>query len=200
MWIDLSIQLNSEFPVWPGTSPCHISSDVSKNCVSSTLTTNVHAATHIDAPYHFIPDGLTIDQISLNQLCGVTQVIEIPDSTSIKPDHLTSLNCSKVIFKTPNEVSDSFTNKYCYLTPQSADILVDSGVHLVGVDYLSVENYDDTNFTTHKILLGNSVVIIESLDTSKLDLGYYYVIALPILMHTEASLARVIARKISLTH
>ncbi len=195
MWTDLSIPLDDTFPAWPGSNACQISRHYQGDCVSSTLTTNVHIATHIDAPLHFIPGGETIDQISIEQLCGTVQVIEIPDSV-IEPKHLSGLSCSKVIFKTMNEITPTFTDKYCYLSPLAAENLVQSGIDLVGTDYLSIENYNDKNFTTHKILLGNGVIIIEALNTNVIYAGYYEMIALPILMPSEASPARVIVKRL----
>lgn len=197
MWIDITYNLNEDFPVWPGEQKYNIQSIYTNN-ISSTVTFNVHTSTHIDAPKHIITDGKTINQIPLQQLIGPTQIITIDDPVSIKPEQLPTIKCQKIIFKTPNIITNDFYSNYCYLTPEAAKALVLSNVELVGINYLSIENFYDPEFTTHKILLGNNVIILESVNTTNLVQEFYEIIALPLNINAEASPARVIARAISL--
>ena len=197
MWIDLTLPLNETSINWPTEQPFHIQSRHTNDCVSSMITTSVHVGTHLDAPRHFIPTGELIDAVDINQLMGLVQVIEINDKISIKPHHLHSLNCSKVIFKTCNEITNAFNENYCYLSPEAASYLVKMGVKLVGIDYLSIDDFNDTNFTSHKILLSNNILVLESLNTSPIKSGYYNIIALPLKISAEASPVRVIVRPVS---
>ena len=197
MWIDLTFNLDEHFPVWPQENSCNIITQTRGDCASSTISFNVHTSTHLDAPRHFIPGGSTINEIPLSQLIGTTQVIEIDDPISIKPKHLNRVKCTKIIFKTPNQITEEFTPDYCYLSPEAAKSLVNSNVELVGIDYLSIENFYDSDFPVHKILLRSGAVILESINTEQLVDGLYEIIALPLRINAEASPARVIAREIS---
>jgi arylformamidase len=69
---------------------------------------------------------------------------------------------------------------YTYLAPDGAQYLVDLGVELVGVDYLSIEQFHSGHHRTHRTLLGHSVVIVEGLDLSAPPPGEYQFICLPL--------------------
>lgn len=195
MWIDLSVPLNHSTICWPTDSPCIINSKVVGSVMSSTVHCSCHGGTHIDAPAHHIKDANLIDQIPLSHLCGIAQIIEIT-TPQISVEHLPEISQPKVIFKTPNTFGDTFDPEYCYLTPEAAHHLVNSKVHFVGTDYLSIEEFSSTTFDTHNILLRAGVVIAESIDTSALSSGLYEIVALPIRLAAEASPARIIARRL----
>jgi len=193
MWIDLSITLNENTAIWPDDHPCIIQTKTKNTCTTSVLTCSTHAGTHIDAPLHFIKDGLGINQIPLSQLCGPVQVIPI-SSNKIIPDDLQNIIAPKIIFKTNNHITGVFNPNYCFITPESASQLVNLKIQLIGIDYLSVENFYDHQFTSHHILLKAGVVIIEGLNTDPIQDGLYEMIALPLNLEAEASPARVIVR------
>jgi len=193
MWIDLSITLNQNTTRWPNSSPFIIQTKTENTCTNSVLTCSTHAGTHIDAPLHFIENGLKINQIPLSDLCGLTQVISV-SSDQINPDHLQNISAPKVIFKTNNYVDGEFNADYCFITPEAARRLVDLKVQLIGVDYLSIENFYDKQFTSHHILLRSGIIIIEGLNTDHVQEGLYEMIALPLKIEAEASPARVIVR------
>jgi arylformamidase len=79
----------------------------------------------------------------------------------------------------------------------AARYLVDCGVKLVGIDYLSIEKYGNMPANTHHVLLRNGVIIVEGLDLSDVEAGDYELLALPLkIKDGDGSPARVILRSI----
>jgi arylformamidase len=201
---DVSVPISSEMPVYPGDPGIKIElrESIAKGsvCNVSSISLGSHTGTHIDPPYHFIESGIKVDQIPLNLLIGRTHVVE---TTSAKIDksilkEIDLSNTIRLIFKTRNSYiwsSNKFVEDYVYLTPDAAEILVESGIKLVGIDYLSIEQYGSTNYQTHKTLLGNGVVIVEGLNLAEVDPGDYEMICLPLkIKDADGAPARVILR------
>ena len=148
-----------------------------------------HTGTHVDAPAHFIAGGARVEAMNLDSLIGPARVIEISDDVmAITSGHIRASKLSgmtRVLFKTRNsafwnEVDKGFRKDFTYIEPDAAAELVEMGVRLVGIDYLSVEKYGSTRFDTHTILLECGVVILEGLDLRKVEAGDYELICLPI--------------------
>jgi arylformamidase len=109
-WLDISYPISQDMVHWP-TSPIypHIEpvKDPSKGdrVTMFQINVNVHNGTHIDAPRHFIADGITIDNMSLDVMIGEARIIEIRDSESIKPEELADHDIQpdeRILFKTRN--------------------------------------------------------------------------------------------------
>ena len=151
----------------------------------SQLMMGSHTGTHIDAPYHFEPNGRTIDEISLDACIGPCRVVEIPDAVAITERHVAAANLGKtgrILFKTRNSKlwGKKFQRNFTYITPDAAKFLVKRGVRLVGIDYLSVEQFGSEDFMTHHTLLRKRVVILEGIDLSRVKPGDYDLIVLPL--------------------
>jgi arylformamidase len=115
--------------------------------------------------------------------------VEISDDVrAIEAGHLASLNldgAKRVLFKTRNSAfwantAEGFRTDFTYLTPGAARALVEQNVQLVGIDYLSVEQFKSERHETHVILLSNNVVILEGLDLCEVAAGDYELICLPL--------------------
>lgn len=150
----------------------------------SQLQLGSHTLTHIDAPYHFEPSGKTVDELPLDVLVGPCRVFEIRGA-AITCEHIRALNLrrtTRVLFKTRNSESWSkrFKKSFTYITPDAANALVEKGVRLVGIDYLSVEKFGSKDFSTHHSFLRNGVVILEGLNLAKVRPGPYTLVALPL--------------------
>nr|MBA3767530.1 cyclase family protein [Acidobacteriota bacterium] len=122
-------------------------------------------------------------------LVGRARIIEIADDVRvINADHIASEvtgGATRVLFKTRNSAfwantAEGFRTDFTYLAPDAARALVEAGVRLVGVDYLSVEQFRAERFETHTILLSNNVVIVEGLDLRAVTAGDYELICLPL--------------------
>ena len=176
--IDLTHELHNGMPIYPGDpSPSFISyTTLEKNGVNLTkLTLGSHTGTHIDAPRHFIPDGIGVDRIPPNKLVGEAYVCDM----SSKPigSGITDLDLHKnlegkvaeddivVCFTACSEHwgEKSVSSNYTYLTGNAAEYLVSKKVRAVGIDFLSVEKFRALDPVAHKTLLGNGIFIIESL-------------------------------------
>ncbi|MFI5238817.1 MAG: cyclase family protein, partial [Gemmatimonadales bacterium] len=91
---------------------------------------------------------------------------------------------SRVLLKTRNSSyltqDPSFHRDFTYLAPDGAEFLVKSGVKLVGIDYLSIEQFHSGHHRTHLTLLGANVVIVEGLNLVDVPAGTYEFYCLPI--------------------
>lgn len=174
--IDLSHPLHSGMPVYPGDPAVVVSAVSSMDdgvsvCNLGQISLGLHAGTHMDAPYHFIHEGQTIDEIPLQRCIGEAVMIHRWDhgaGAAIQRDHLapfesTIRSVDKVLLNTGWHhrygEPDYFT-AHPKLTGRAAQFLVDCGVGLVGVDFPAV---DTEPFEAHTTLLGNGVLIVESL-------------------------------------
>ena len=200
---DISIGIDENLPLWPGDPELrlHWAANIEQgDLVNLTeLSMSIHTGTHIDAPLHFLPNGKPIDSLSLNVFVGEAQVVAIPqDVNLITVDILQDvceINAARILFKTKNSQlweTSKFQQDYVALEASAAQWLVDQGVQLVGIDYLSIAPFKDPA-PTHEILLSNDVVIIESLDLRLVKPGIYTLICLPIkLVGREAAPTRAI--------
>jgi arylformamidase len=171
--------------------------------LSSYLMT-AHAGTHVDAPLHFVPKGASIDQVPLRTLIGRALVIDCsPDAAAIDVAELNKHDWrgeKRLLFRTRNSrnswmVDPNFHPEFTYIAPEAAQLMADSGVELVGIDYLSAEKFGASEPRTHQILLGRSIPIIEGLDLRGVKAGEYDLIVLPLkVVGHEAAPARALVR------
>jgi GntP family gluconate:H+ symporter len=209
-WIDVTATLDpARTPVYEGDAPMRFDflKDMRKGdkFTLSVYSMGAHSGTHIDAPMHFIADGAPVDQIALDPLIGAARVIEIPDS--IQAIDATELNrhdwrgVKRVLFRTRSTLrgwmgSSHFHRDFAYIAPDAAQLLADAGVVLVGVDYISAEQFGAPAPRTHQILLGRGIPIVEGLDLRPVPAGDYDVIVLPLkVAGHEGAPARAIVRK-----
>ena len=206
---DVSVLISEELPIWPGDPDISVKLTSSLNRGDNANVTliemGVHTGTHIDAPFHFEPNGKTIDQLSIEVLIGPCRVIEVLDvNESIDPSVLKKLDLDgaiRILFKTRNSRwwernEKKFQENFVYLSEDGARYLIEQGIKLVGIDYLSVERFKSLNHETHHLLLRNQVVIIEGLNLSSVTEGEYELMALPLkLKGADGSPARVVLRE-----
>jgi len=199
---DLSVSLYPGMLQWPGDPRVLITQIASIKhgdpYTLSQFTCGTHSGTHIDAPYHFTEHGTTIDQVSLNELIGEALVVQV-DADRITADVLRDIDLiahRRILFKTRNSEllrDEAFHEEYVSLELSAAKVLVERGVRVVGLDYLSIEAYDSADHPVHKLLLEHDVVILEGLDLSAVQPGTYLLIALPLkLQGADGAPARVV--------
>ncbi len=162
----------------------------------------VHTGTHVDAPYHFLMDGKGVDQLDLAILTGPSLVCELGEEVDgIGGAVLKSLDIpigtQRVLFKRGNSKlwanpEGGFQPAFVGVDLKGANYLVNRGIRLVGIDYLSVSPYKKSR-PTHEALLGVEIVIIEGLDLSRVSAGNYQLYCLPLkLKGADGAPARVI--------
>ncbi len=213
--VDLTHELHNGMPTYPGDPSPSFSSyaTLNKDGVNLTrMTLGSHTGTHIDAPRHFISDGIGIDQISPNKLIGEAYVTDMSGKTI--GSGITAQDLRKtleervaeddivVIYTGCSERWDdeSIRDNYTYLTADAAEYLVSKKIRAVGIDFLSVEKFKTPVPVAHKTLLGNGIFIIESLSrATKQFVGKrFLIICMPIkLQNGDGAPSRIIGVPIS---
>jgi len=190
---DISVTLRTGGLIYPGNHPISITSQqaISKGAGAnvSRLDLGSHSGTHVDAPKHFFDDGAGVDEMSLDVLMGPCRLLAFADAvTSIGEAELKAhdlAGVTRVLLKTRNSSwlasgSTEFHPDYTYVAPDGAEYLAALGVQLVGVDYLSVEQFHSGHHRTHRTLLDRGIVIVEGLLLSDPPAGDYELVCLPI--------------------
>lgn len=205
--IDISTPLRQGMPAWPdspgvGTERfLSIANGAPAN--ASLLSMDVHCGTHIDAPLHFIEGASSVESIGLDRLVGGAFVLETGTSKAIDSGVLEAAqlpeSVTRLLLKTSNsgraDLADGpFSPDYCAVTPDGAEWLVDRGVDLIGIDYMSIQRFEDPP-DAHTTLLGAGVVILEGLRLADAPPGPCELICMPLLIQgAEASPARAAIR------
>lgn len=188
---DISVPIRTGGLVYPGNPEIEVSL---QQAVAKGAGANVsfvrfgsHTGTHADAARHFFDDGQSVDKIPLERLIGPALLIAFSDDVrAVSAADLQQHDLSghtRVLIRTRNSAllsQDQFVKDYTYLAPDGAQYLVDKGIELVGVDYLSIEQFHSGHHKTHRTLLEKSVVILEGLDLSVPAAGVYELICLPL--------------------
>lgn len=191
--IDITVTVSPQLPSWPGEPKLTTSllRDMSRghSCNVSRIEGGVHTGTHLDAPRHFIAGGVGVDQLALDILIGPARVAYFPDAHAIDAALLEGLalpaGTTRLLLKTRNSAlwndpGHAFREDYVALTPEAAQWIVDHGIRLVGIDYLSIERFREPGHRTHKILLGAGVIAVEGLDLRRAAPGAYDLYCLPL--------------------
>ncbi len=206
---DITVPISNDLPVYPGDPEIKITRihSLEKGDVArvSHLSFSTHIGTHIDPPYHFMMNGMTLDQVPLDVLIGPARVVDVGDAASIDVaavERADLKNATRVLFKTRSSrfwsESKEFRKDFVYLETEAAELLVKHGVQLVGIDYLSIEKFNFDKPTTHWTLLGANVVIVEGLDLSAIAPGDYELICLPLkIKDGDGGPARVVLRELN---
>ena len=206
---DVTLTLSEALPVWPGDPDVSIqrSCSLEKGAEANVtrLSLSVHSGTHIDAPFHFDPEGVGVDQLSLEGLVGPCRLIEISeemtaiDAVSLKKQDLEGV--TRLLFRTRNSAwsraeGRGFCTDFAYLTAEGARYLLSRGVKLVGIDSPSIEKFESPGYPVHRLLLGNHVIILEGLNLYGVPAGDYELIALPLkIKGADGAPARVVLRE-----
>ena len=189
-FIDISLPIREGMIVYEGDPDISVSSALSLErgdpANVSSLRLGSHTGTHMDAPLHFIAGAAGIDTLPLDLLIGPALVAEVDATRLIEPSHLEKLPLAdhpRLLLKTRNSGlwdRPSFSRDYVALSLASAKLLIDRGVKLVGVDYLSIEAFGAEGHPVHKTLLGAGMVILEGLDFRRVTPGTYELYCLPL--------------------
>jgi arylformamidase len=205
--VDVSVLLAPDLATYPGNPPFELApvkrvADGASSNVSR-LTLGTHTGTHVDAPRHFFDDKPGAEALALELLIGRARVIDLPHRGGITEAHLAAAGLRedlRVLLRTPNSALwnsfDGFHDDYTYLTEGGARFLVDQGVKVVGIDYLSVEQFKKAGAPAHRALLGSGVVIIEGLNLSDAEAGAYEMYCLPLrIKDADGAPARVVLKR-----
>jgi arylformamidase len=209
---DLTVPLTNEMPTYPGDPGIQIRdwhSLANGDAANVThLNFSAHTGTHVDAPSHFIEGAAKVESLPLDILIGKVQVIEVPNTFLSIDKAFVSHHCesgsSRFLFKTRNskfwqEETAQFHHDFTYLELSAAEQLVKQGAKLVGIDYLSIEQFGQKQHPTHLALLSHGVIIVEGLNLAEVPAGHYELICLPMRIRSgkgDGAPARAIIRTI----
>lgn len=191
--IDISVPLFPGCVAWPGDGDfrqetlCRMEDGAP--CTTSALWTTAHMGTHLDAPRHFIAGGPDVESLDPARLIGPCRVVEVDAPGHVTADALASAVGDdwprRLLLKTRNSApggaigQDTFDKAFAAVAPDAAELVVERGVDVIGIDYYSVAAFDD-GVPTHRTLLGAGLIPLEGLDLRNVQPGEYELIALPL--------------------
>ncbi len=190
---DISLTISPSLPTWPSDPKIELvqfeAMDAGATVNVTRINSSVHIGTHVDAPYHFLKDGITVEMLPLDVLTGPCYVVQLPDGVDaitaevLERTEITR-DMKRILFGTSNSHlwargETKFQEEFVAITEDGAEWLVQHGVQLVGVDYLSVSPFNDSE-PTHKTLLRAGVVVVEGLNLCNVTRGFYDLYCLPL--------------------
>lgn len=195
--IDLTLTISQSIPTFPGSPKTQflLWSTLKDNGYNlELLFLSSHTGTHLDAPYHFVKNGIKIHQIPLDRLLGNAILIKIKkeknqaitknDLVSFEQKYGNIPNHSSIIFHTEwqkNLESDFYFINNPGLSESAATYLVSKEINLVGIDSPSIDLGKDKTFKVHKILAKNNILIVENLaNLNKISSQQFDFVILPL--------------------
>ncbi len=203
---DISLPISPALPVWPGNPPIVLervsSMDAGAHDNVSRLECGVHSGTHVDAPHHFLNDHRTVESLSLDVLTGPARVIHLADPIDVVTAQVLNearipADTVRLLIRTRNsnlwqQGRQDFETAFVGVSEDGAAWLVEHGLKLVGIDYLSVAPYKKS-VPTHRKLLEAGMIILEGVDLSAVEAGLYELYCLPLkLVGSDGAPARAI--------
>ena len=185
--IDISVPIRDGMVHYAGNPGIHIErvQRIADGAAAnvSRIDFGAHTATHVDAPVHFLDDGAGAEALPLEPLMGPADVVDATGvEKALDAEALGGLDirddAKRILFKTRNSrlwASDEFTRDFVRLDGSGARHLVDRGIELVGIDYLSIGDED-----AHRLLLSTGVVAMEGLNLGDVEAGRYELVCLPL--------------------
>lgn len=169
----------------------------------SKIAMGLHSGTHVDAPAHYLKNGMTVDRLGPASLIGMAKVIDLTcvndiiDRADLKNRRLRK--GGMVLFKTKNSrllKIKKFSRTFVHLSENAADFLIERKIKAVGIDYLSIEKFSSKEHKVHKKLLSNNIPIIEGINLDRVKQGMYTLVCLPLMIKKgEAAPARCVLIK-----
>ncbi|WP_406657991.1 cyclase family protein [Methanolobus sp. ZRKC2] len=197
--IDISVGISPDTFVYPGDPETQVESvssiDMDGYAVSR-VSFGTHTGTHVDAPSHIFEEGLSIEKIPIEALVGEAIVLDLSFVNSeISSDDL-KMALGKLVGEHKSDVQvlliktcvslDVKENEDSLYTQRNLDAsaglwIMEHGFRTVGVDTLSVDS--DASFDNHRLFLENGIIIVENLNFSEVNAGFYQFVCLPLKLY-----------------
>ncbi|MBW1649382.1 MAG: cyclase family protein [Deltaproteobacteria bacterium] len=186
--IDLSRTLSSDMPIFPGSISSEISSahTIEKNGFNEKkLLLYSHTGTHIDAPYHILKEGKSLDKFRLDYFMGNSFCIDVSNvkngvieienlisfNNNIKKSDFLLLYTDKAKFWKTNE----YFKSYPVLSEDATKFLADFSLKGIGIDAVSFDFIDSKLLPIHNILLNKNIILIENLCNLKKIINRHFI-------------------------
>jgi arylformamidase len=188
---DISVPLGMGSVDWPGMPSysreliCDMKNGAALDVSKISLV--CHVGTHVDTPAHFIPNGKNIDKYPIERWIVPAQVVCIEDRKVIRPPELERLDISRRVS------AGVFSEEYVYISLEAADLLINKGVGLIGIDYASVDSFPLGDAPCHHKILSEDILILEGINLKNVPAGKYMLFCLPLMVSgAEGAPARVV--------
>ena len=179
-YYDISLNLSPDTVRWVVAPPLEVHErrrmSRGDDANASALTVSVHAGTHVDAPFHFVPEGAGIDSVPLDRFMGPALVHAVDADRLITEAHVNAIpldGATRVLFKTRNSKllkQQEYDPNFIAFSMGAARALIARGIELIGLDYLSVAHADE-QVPVHRAFLDHGVVVLEGVDLSEISPG-----------------------------
>ena len=170
MWIDITMPLHKNMPIWPGDTPFQyrlMASLEQDGANVGDITMSLHAGTHIDAPFHYDDFGKSIDVLPIELFIGPVLIVELVDVKQIQVQHVAQLmldGIERIFFKTKQHYDlYRFDPSFTTIHPEVVQFLAGKGVRVVGTDAPSVDPVDNSTLQAHHAFREVQLYIIENL-------------------------------------
>ena len=203
MWIDITMPLHKNMPVWPGDPAFQyrlVATLEQDGANVGEMTMSLHAGTHIDAPFHYDDFGKSIDTLPIELFIGPTLIVEMLDVQQIQLQNVTQLKLDgieRLFFKTKRQYDlYRFDPSFTTISPDVVLYLAEKGIKVVGTDAPSVDMVDDVTLQAHHAFRREGLYIIENLYLKDIETGMYEFIGMPLAIQGgDASPIRAVVRK-----
>jgi arylformamidase len=204
---DISRTLNPSIATWPDdhrferSETQKITEGASVNL--SHISMSIHTGTHVDAPYHVLDHGESVDLLDLSPFWGPAQVVTVDAGLgSIGVDNFSHVDLSlgpRILVRTKvGDLPDSvFPEAVAYPSLELVAHFAEHGIILFGVDAASVDPLDSKMMEVHKALYANQIHILEGIDLKQVPDGVYELSAMPLKIEgADGSPVRAVLRSI----
>ncbi|MBM7568865.1 cyclase family protein [Paenibacillus sacheonensis] len=173
--IDLSLEIYHGAPTFAWDPKCAVIVHNTTESIGYNITQfsmSSHQGTHLDAPFHFLDNGRTVEQLTLAQCVGEALLIDLSHKKPREPITVDDFEAyasritegAKVIYRTDwcsQFPAKHYFSDFPYMTIELAEWLAARRIGMIGMD---VPTPNPTDYDpVHKVLLGAEIVIVEGL-------------------------------------
>ncbi len=177
--IDLSHTIEEQMTVYPGSPRpkiLRIATHNTNGYEEMHLRMTTHTGTHVDAPFHILPDGAKLLDLPLEKFFGNGICLK-PKNEKFDIELFENMDFKQIDFVLlctgwyKYWKTERYFEHYPLLTVTAAEFLAKQGIKGVGVDAISIDAPDAEEFLIHRILLEKNKIIIENLTNLDLICG-----------------------------
>jgi arylformamidase len=193
--LDITRPLGAGTPLYPGDRKPSFRTREQDGYTITDLDLTTHTGTHLDAPSHYLPGGVTVDRVPVRRIIGKARVLDLGgagDAITARDLREGIRGARRILLRTRASGTACFGEEFPHLTPDAARLIAVAGIAAVGIDSPSIEAFGSDG-SVHRELLGRGIGVLEFLDLSGAEPGDYFIIALPLRLEgLDGSPARVI--------